>query len=84
MSEPEYIESANRIRIPPDYFPGPPRKPAETDPEYIKHVACDGARFHVLSYSGYQDMLGRIHSRTRCSEPRCIINKPPEPETERK
>lgn len=42
-----------------------PRKPA-SDPKYIKHVVCEGARFHVLSWS----TLG-----THCSEPDCIINK---------
>lgn len=34
---------------------------------YIKHVFCDGARFHVVSWS----TLGAY-----CSHPRCIINKP--------
>ena len=33
---------------------------------YITHARCEGARWHVLSYS----TLG-IH----CSERRCIINK---------
>ena len=38
-----------------------------SDPEYIKHVVCEGALFHVQSYS-----TSGIH----CSEPKCIINKP--------
>jgi len=32
---------------------------------YIKHVQCEGARFHVVHY----DTLG-----SHCSEPTCIIN----------
>ena len=54
-----------------DEIPHPfkvPREPA-SDPDYIKHVYCEGARFHVISYSD----KGR-----RCSEPNCIINKPKE------
>lgn len=46
----------------------PPQVPA-SDPNYIKHVICEGARFHVISYSS--------HGR-KCSEPNCIINKPTE------
>ena len=42
-----------------------PREPA-SDPEYIKHVYCDGARFHVCSWDNFG---------TRCSEPACILNK---------
>ncbi len=42
-----------------------PREPA-SDPDYIKHVYCDGARFHVKSWSSFG---------TRCSEPKCIYNK---------
>lgn len=44
-----------------------PCVPAESDPKYIKHIRCEGARFHILSWSN----LG-----TNCSESRCIINKP--------
>jgi len=44
----------------------PPREKA-SDPNYIKHVNCDGAYFHVLCYTT---------NRTFCSEPKCIINKP--------
>jgi hypothetical protein len=42
-----------------------PEIPA-SDPKYIKHIRCDGARFHVLSWS----TLGR-----HCSHPRCVVNK---------
>jgi hypothetical protein len=35
-----------------------------------KHICCDGARYHVLSYS-----FGRDGTAVRCSEPRCEINK---------
>lgn len=38
----------------------------EHEPGWIKHVVCEGARFHVP----YWDYNG-----THCSEPRCIINK---------
>ena len=37
-----------------------------SDSNYIKHVVCEGARFHVI----YWDTNGR-----HCSEPKCIINK---------
>ena len=46
-----------------------PRVPCDTDKNYIKHVYCDGARFHVISFSN----LGE-----HCSEKNCIINKPKE------
>jgi len=41
------------------------------EPEYNadgteKHICCDGARFHVLSYSA---------DGVRCSEPKCELNK---------
>ena len=35
--------------------------------EWIKHIHCEGARWHVLSWSS----LG-----VKCSEPNCIVNKP--------
>lgn len=44
-----------------------PREPAESDNRWVKHVVCEGARFHVVSYST---------NGPRCSEPKCIINKP--------
>lgn len=43
-----------------------PIEKAESDPDYVKHVYCDGARFHVISYSS---------DGMHCSEPNCIINK---------
>lgn len=51
----------------------PPRIPCESDAKYVKHVICENARFHVMSWSS---------NGTHCSEPDCIINKPvrvPEP-----
>ena len=39
---------------------------AASDPQYIKHVRCEGARFHVLFWST---------KGTHCSEERCIVNK---------
>ena len=47
-------------------FGNVPREPAESDPEYVKHVHCEGARFHVLWY----DTNGK-----HCSEKDCIINR---------
>lgn len=44
-----------------------PIVPAEEDEDYIKHVHCEGAHFHVLSYT---------NNGIRCSEPKCIKNKP--------
>ncbi len=41
-----------------------PRLPASVK-GYVKHVRCDGARFHVLHWSSQ----GR-----HCSEPKCIVN----------
>lgn len=41
-----------------------PREPSNVD-GFIKHVRCEDARFHVLSYS----TLG-----AHCSEPKCVIN----------
>jgi hypothetical protein len=42
----------------------PPRVPSSV-PGYVKHVHCNGARFHVLSWVG---------SGRRCSEPECVEN----------
>ncbi len=47
-----------------------PNEPA-SDPKYIKHVNCEGAHYHVISYS-FTNGEGMQH----CSEPNCIINKP--------
>ena len=41
----------------------------KVDGDWIAHVHCEGARFHVFSYS----TLG-----IRCSEKMCIYNKPPD------
>ena len=53
---------------PDDFSPGPlqavPRVLNEDGS--IQHVYCDGARFHVISYS----TLGR-----HCSEPDCEVNR---------
>ncbi len=38
----------------------------EVENGWIKHVHCDGARFHTLSWT----TLG-----TKCSETKCILNK---------
>jgi len=48
-----------------------PVEKSEFDKNYIKHVFCDGARFHVVSYSD---------SGMCCSEKNCIINKPQQEE----
>lgn len=37
-----------------------------SDPEYVKHVSCEGARFHVI-------MLDSLGPKCSCSN--CIINK---------
>lgn len=49
-------------------LPHPLAVPREiaSDPDYIKHVYCEGARFHVKSWNTFG---------TRCSETKCIINK---------
>lgn len=46
-----------------------PREPVVKGERWIKHISCDGARFHVLSWST---------NGTYCSEPDCIVNKPKE------
>ena len=48
----------------PGNFESVPREKIENG--WIKHVRCNGARFHVLSWT----TLG-----TKCSEAKCIINK---------
>jgi hypothetical protein len=40
--------------------------PAESDKNFVKHIHCEGAKFHVISYDTHGP---------RCSNPRCIINK---------
>jgi len=46
----------------------PLNRPTEefVDKDWVKHVHCDGARWHVLWWTT---------NGTHCSEPRCIINK---------
>lgn len=56
-------------------FPLVPRIPVREGEKWIKHVHCDGARFHVLSYLLVMGKDGIAHSETRCSEPNCIYNK---------
>lgn len=36
---------------------------------HLEHIACDGARFHVISYVGTRTGAKRI-----CSEPDCEVN----------
>lgn len=62
MSDEIFLTDATGI----DMFVMTPVEPADSDPNYIKHVVCEGARFHVIGYS----TTGRF-----CSEARCIINK---------
>lgn len=40
-----------------------------------QHICCDGARFHVLSWSGVIGRDGKMHGFKHCSEPNCEINK---------
>lgn len=60
------------------YTPVPPIVRVNDTEKWIKHVHCDGARYHVLIYSGgsrppYSNIT---FSKIRCSEPYCIYNKP--------
>jgi hypothetical protein len=47
----------------------------EIEDGWIKHVNCEGARFHVLHWTS---------QGSHCSEPNCIINKPPDAAKEQK
>jgi len=49
----------------------PPRILVKKGEKWIKHVYCDGARFHVLSW-----MLVNSKGVVICSAPDCIYNKP--------
>ena len=51
----------------------PPSKPS-SEAGWIKHVHCDGARFHVPTYVLYETWRGS-RAVTWCSEPKCIMNK---------
>ncbi len=46
------------------------REYAEGSRKWVKHVVCEGARFHVLSWR--KTAAG---AETRCSEQNCIINQ---------
>jgi hypothetical protein len=39
--------------------------------KWVKHVFCDGARFHVMSWSS-----GPNGARRHCSEKDCVVNRP--------
>jgi len=53
----------NTVRL--DRIPEWPPIEESSMPGFIKHIQCEGARFHNLHW----DALG-IH----CSDPRCVIN----------
>ena len=57
-----------------DKLPWCPPTEDASEPGWIKHVRCAGARFHVPSYGLYENWRGQ-RAITRCSEPRCILNK---------
>lgn len=57
-----------------------PREKINPDEKWIKHVHCDGERFHVLSYYLVNCFSSWVHPnegtlKIRCSEPDCIYNK---------
>mgnify|MGYP006429621785 CR=1 FL=1 len=54
-----------------DYTGDLPRIFAESDPNYVKHVNCNGSRDHVLSYR--MDSGGECFVRCSCKD--CIMNK---------
>jgi hypothetical protein len=47
-----------------------PREKVYPNQRWIKHVHCDGARFHVLSW-----YLCDGRAKIKCSEPDCIYNR---------
>lgn len=57
----------------PEYSCDIPRVKVNPNEKWIKHVHCEGARFHVVSYLFYD---GGYPYTQRCSEPDCIVNKP--------
>jgi hypothetical protein len=70
------IDYIHLTELPKGPWGQPPRVPAITDPDYIKHVDCDGARFHVFTFAGRVDpVTGEMTSTKSCSEPKCIVNK---------
>lgn len=62
-------------KVPDGPWPNIPRIKVNPDEKWIKHVHCDGARFHVLSFAFVK---GRCVEH--CSEADCIVNKPEEEE----
>ncbi len=65
MSKPFETDVDIFLDAQPDF--GVPRKFIRGSRKWIKHVHCDGARFHVLSWSS----AGR-----HCSEKDCVFNRP--------
>lgn len=55
----------------PDY---PPVEKVDVDEKWIKHVHCEGARFHVFTYI-FNRSFDRVWATRHCSEPNCIVNK---------
>jgi hypothetical protein len=51
----------------------PPCEPA-SDPDWIKHVHCDSARWHTPSWGLYHSWRGE-RAIERCSQACCIVNK---------
>jgi hypothetical protein len=54
-----------------------PSEKVNPDEKWIKHIHCEGARFHVLSYYVVCDFPHLYNGtiKIRCSEPNCIYNK---------
>jgi hypothetical protein len=44
-----------------------------------KHITCDGARFHVVSYRSQVSRDGNTTTIRRCSEPNCELNRKVKP-----
>lgn len=59
--------------------PGSPRPldvESASSPDHVAHVHCEGAHWHVLSWSLQSSRAGKPATGvTHCSEPRCIINR---------
>ncbi len=43
---------------------------------WLKHIHCDGARFHVISWGLRRLSNGKEEGYSRCSEPDCEENHP--------
>ena len=52
-----------------------PREKVFKNEKWIKHVWCEGARFHVLSYALVYNPYGKNKIKISCSEIDCIYNK---------